>query len=242
MDPSFVSSQQRSETDPFHSEIHLCFETSLSFPPGKIRSEEDCNTLDTESDSEPKMPNLLIPRLLPMKTRQTPKFTLVLDLDETLVHSETIPLPIVDYTFQLTLDQGSFRIYVAYRPGLFDFLEVMCGLFEVVIFTASIQKYAEQVLKAIDPNAKLKYRFYRESCVEIKGALVKDLRVLGRDLGQVAIIDNSEHSYLCQPMNGILIPSWFHDRQDKALQRLVPMLLQMSQAEDVREFLKSYKY
>ena len=63
------------------------------------------------------------PPFLPKKTSEH-KFTLVLDLDETLVH------------FQETEDSGQFLV----RPFAQSFLAEMGKYFEVVIFTAALQE------------------------------------------------------------------------------------------------------
>ena len=181
-------------------------------------------------------------KILPMKTRKSPRVTLVLDLDETLVHSELNELTNSNLTFSIRLNQQLCTIYVAYRPGLFDFFQAVCSVFEVVIFTASMRAYAEQVLRALDPHYRLKFKFYRESCIEVQGNYIKDLRLLGRDLKHVAIIDNSEQAFYCQPENGILIPSWFNDQNDRELEKLLPMLEQMKSCDDVREFLRNNKH
>ena len=180
----------------------------FSAPILHTQNEEDSRTYDTDSETEAKI--FIKPpgyKILPMKTRKTPKITLVLDLDETLVHSEMSNLPHSDHVFKIKLNQEVYNIYVAYRPGLLNFLQFVCSAFEVVIFTASMKAYAEQVLRAIDPCYRLKYKFYRDSCIEVKGNYVKDLRLLGRDLSHVAIIDNSEQAFYCQPENGIHISS-----------------------------------
>ena len=71
------------------------------------QTEEDSHTHDTDSETEAKL-FLKQPayKILPMKTRKTPKITLVLDLDETLVHSEMNKLPHSDHAFKIKLNQG----------------------------------------------------------------------------------------------------------------------------------------
>ena len=110
-----------------------------------------------------------------------------------------------------------------------------------MIFTASMKAYAEQVLKEIDPKYLLRYKFYREACFEIDGNYIKDLRLLGRNLKHVVIIDNSAQAFSFQPDNGILISSWFDDPNDKELDKLIPYLNQLRQSEDIRDFLRTYK-
>jgi CTD small phosphatase-like protein 2 len=164
--------------------------------------------------------------------------TLVLDLDETLVHSEMVPTSTPNTIFKIRLNDILYNIYVYYRPGLLSFLNSVCNIYEVVIFTASMKPYAEQVLKALDPYNRLKYRFYRDCCTEMNGNYIKDLRVLGRDLSQVIIIDNSEIAFSFQPENGILIKSWFSDQTDRELDSIQSFLMSLSECEDVRPALR----
>lgn len=246
MDPPEIPSPKRADL----YQLQTCFPELTAKTPNLIFSapimhthtEEDSHTYDTDSEVESKI-EIKPPsyKILPMKTRKTPRVTLVLDLDETLVHSEMTPITNPDHIFKIRLNHDLYNIYVAYRPGLLAFLQTVCSAFEVVIFTASMRAYAEQVLKALDPQYRLRYKFYRESCVEVKGNYVKDLRLLGRDLAQVVIIDNSEPAFYCQPENGILIPSWFNDQNDRELEKLFPVLEGLRNSQDVREFLRSNK-
>ena len=87
--------------------------------------------------------------------------------------------------------------------------------FELVVFTASNPGYADQILNKIDPFRRvIRYRLYRDSCVEVKGNYVKDLRVLGRDLSRVIIVDNSVTSFAFQLENGVPIKTWVNDPLD----------------------------
>jgi len=71
--------------------------------------------------------------------------------------------------------------------------------FDIIIFTASTQAYADPILDHIDPDRVVKCRLYRESCSLIKNQIfVKDLRVLGRNLSNVLLVDNAPYSYLMQ--------------------------------------------
>lgn len=84
----------------------------------------------------------------PCKTRKTPEYTLVLDLDETLVHCSLCPLQMRDheFSFPISFQNVDYDVYVKTRPYLRDFLERMCENFEIIIFTAS-KKVRENKLK-----------------------------------------------------------------------------------------------
>lgn len=178
------------------------------------------------------------PVLLPKQTRSCPPTTLVLDLDETLVHSTLEPCDDADFTFSVNFNLEDHKVYVRCRPYLKEFMERVAGLFEIIIFTASQSIYAEQLLNVLDPKRKVfRHRVYRESCVFLEGNYLKDLSVLGRDLARVVMIDNSPQAFGFQVDNGIPIESWFDDRSDHELLSLLPFLESLIGVEDVRPLI-----
>ena len=150
------------------------------------------------------------------------KATLVLDLDETLVHASFTPGADGDLVFQLEIDERSFMVSVLYRPGAQAFLVKAARLFEVVIFTASMSVYADKVIDMLDTTRVVSGRLFRESCTYLSGSFIKDLSQLGRNLRRVVILDvpstqNSPTSYLYHPSNALPISSWYGDKEDTAL-------------------------
>ena len=130
------------------------------------------------------------------------------------------------------------KIFVLKRPGLEEFLKKASELYELVIYTASMSKYANPLLDKIDPRVTISYRLFREHCTFVGGGFVKDLSRLGRDLKNVIFIDNSPTSYAFQPFNAIPIKTWIDDKKDTQLYDFLPILELLAKADDVREYLK----
>ncbi len=91
---------------------------------------------------------------LPPKKSGDPKVTLVLDLDETLVHCSTEPLENAEMTFPVTYGGKEYQVYVRKRPYFENFLRRVSSMFEVVVFTASQEVYARKLLDLIDPHGR----------------------------------------------------------------------------------------
>jgi len=167
---------------------------------------------------------------------------MVLDLDETLVHSSFRPVPQYDLTFPVSVEGSTYTVYVKYRPFVHMFLQECSKLFETVIFTASLSVYADALMDRLDPGRALcPHRLFREHCSFTNNAYVKDLSLLGRDLTRVIICDNSPVAYLFQPRNAIPILSWFDDAKDTELRELVPWLHKLAAAQDVYPVLDEYR-
>ena len=170
--------------------------------------------------------------------KETNKKTLVLDLDETLVHSQFFEFSIPsDITIKIEIEKEIYDIHVLVRPGVEKFIETMKDYYEIIIFTASISKYADILMNIIDPNKYCPYRLFREHCSFVNNNYVKDLTRLGRDLKDIVIVDNSPLSYSFHPNNGLPILSWFDDFSDNELDKITPILIFLSNVEDVREYI-----
>jgi len=167
--------------------------------------------------------------------------TLVLDLDETLVHSSFKPIPNPDFIVPVEIEDQVHKVYVAKRPWVDKFMKEMGPYFEVVVFTASLSKYADPVLDLLDIHKVVRSRLFREACSNYKGNYVKDLNKLGRDLKNTIIIDNSPSSYLFHPENAVPVESWFDDEADTELDELIPFLKELSKTDNVRTFLEGRK-
>ncbi|OGE51680.1 hypothetical protein PENARI_c012G11322 [Penicillium arizonense] len=160
---------------------------------------------------------------------------LVLDLDETLVHSSFKVLERADFTIPVEIEGQYHNIYVIKRPGVDQFMKRVGELYEVVVFTASVSKYGDPLLDQLDIHNVVHHRLFRESCYNHQGNYVKDLSQVGRDLKETIIIDNSPTSYIFHPEHAIPISSWFSDAHDNELLDLIPVLedLAGTQVQDV---------
>lgn len=173
----------------------------------------------------------------PMPAGKAGKKTLVLDLDETLVRSQFNRPAHFDLKLPVRMEDRVYEVYVQVRPGTKDFLEEMAKHYELVIFTASLSKYANPLLDILDPQRLCTGRLFREHCKQITRLYMKDMSQLGRRIEDVILIDNSPNSYRLQPENAIPIISWFDDLADRELYRLTPLLVGLSRVPDVREVL-----
>lgn len=183
-------------------------------------------------------PPLLPPQIDEHKGRRT----LVLDLDETLVHCHPSllggsPPPELHLRIEVTSPPLNAHVYV--RPYARHLLSSAARLFEVVVFTASAAIYADQVLDYLDPHHRcVSYRLYRQHCTEIAGGHFKDLRRLGRRLEDVMLVDNSPLAVGMSPDNGIMVSSWFgDDESDVELLDLLNVLEQCCNQESIPAFL-----
>ena len=175
--------------------------------------------------------------LLPKKIDN--KKTLVLDLDETLIHSSFEQFNQKDdIKLKMKIKNEDYIIHVLKRPYLDDFLKIVTEKYEVVIFTASISDYANPLLDKLDPFHKISYRLFRENCTRTdNGLFIKDLNKLGRNLKDVIIIDNNPVSYTLNKMNGLPILTWHSIQSDNELIKLIPLLLYLTNVDDIRTII-----
>ena len=185
---------------------------------------------------------------------KTIKKTLILDLDETLVHSSLKPFSIkgeiaikinsnlINNNSNSNNNQNSsYMVYMLKRPYVDIFLSIVCDIFEVIIFTASTSDYANFIIDILDIEKKIKSRLFREHCIKIdKDRYIKNLYCLGRDLKTLIIIDNNPISYAVNMENGLPISSWESNPADNELIKLIPLLqfLSKKNISDVRPIIQ----
>ncbi|XP_066527075.1 carboxy-terminal domain RNA polymerase II polypeptide A small phosphatase 2 [Hoplias malabaricus] len=169
------------------------------------------------------------------------KICVVIDLDETLVHSSFKPINNADFIVPVEIEGTTHQVYVLKRPHVDHFLQRMGEMFECVLFTASLAKYADPVTDLLDKCGVFRTRLFRESCVFHQGCYVKDLSLLGRELNKTLILDNSPASYIFHPENAVPVLSWFDDVNDTELLNLLPVFEELSEVEDVCAKLKQLR-
>ncbi|XP_073402730.1 CTD small phosphatase-like protein 2-A isoform X5 [Dendrobates tinctorius] len=146
---------------------------------------------------------------IPCKTRSVPESTLVLDL-----------------------------VYLKLRPHVREFLETICKLYEIFVFTRAKKSYAENILEVLDPQKKLiRHRLYQEHCVCVSGRYVKDLNVLDRDLAKTVALDTLTYTLPFHLTNRVPVRRWSGNQSDNELLTLLPVLEQMTHMEDVRLYI-----
>jgi CTD nuclear envelope phosphatase 1 len=144
---------------------------------------------------------------VPNKQRKT----LILDLDETLIHSMSKGGRMNSgYMVEVRLNTASLGVngqggvgqhpilyWVNKRPFCDEFLRRVSKWFNLVVFTASVQEYADPVIDWLEQERKyFSARYYRQHCTYRQGAYIKDLSSVEPDLSSVMILDNSPLSYL----------------------------------------------
>ncbi|CAG8336411.1 unnamed protein product [Penicillium salamii] len=168
------------------------------------------------------------PKLLPDEDAEMRQpYTLVLSLEDLLVHSEW------------SREHG-WR--VAKRPGVDYFLRYLNQYYELVLFTSVPSMMADQVLRKLDPYRIIRWPLFREATRYKDGEYVKDLQYLNRDLSKVILIDTKEEHARFQPENAIVLDKWTGDPKDKTLVALIPFLEYLAGmgVEDVRTVIKSF--
>ena len=166
-----------------------------------------------------------------IKTKNRKKYSLILDLDETLVH------------FKMNNEDESEGV-LQIRPGVISFLEQVGKFYELIVFTAATQDYGDLLIDAIEENnLYFEHRFYRQHTVIIGNDFVKDLNRIGRPLDKIIIVDNMPQNFRLQKENGINIKAfWGEDSNDNALEELGKILINIAKdGGDVRVGLEKYR-
>ncbi|CAK68841.1 unnamed protein product (macronuclear) [Paramecium tetraurelia] len=165
------------------------------------------------------------------------KKTIVFDLDETLIHCQESNDDPSDTVLTIKFPTGeTVQAGINLRPYCREMLAILSQKYEIIVFTASHECYAQKVINYIDPDKKwIHHRFFRESCVVVDDGLhIKDLRVLGnRNLKDLVLVDNASYSFCFQIENGVPIIPFYDNSSDRELQYLTTYLLEVMQEQDI---------
>mmetsp|Transcript_6576 Transcript_6576/g.13319 ORF Transcript_6576/g.13319 Transcript_6576/m.13319 type:complete len:366 (-) Transcript_6576:335-1432(-) len=187
----------------------------------------------------------------PQAAQDRGKLTVVLDVDETLIHSrlsahqeqfrqaeERKEATVAVEEFTITLADGEV-VHVNKRPGLDKFLAYASENYELFAYTAGLEEYARPLLDWLDPKGTIfRGRLYRDSCLFMRGYYLKDLQRLERPLNRIVLVDNNAFCFLPQLSNGVPISSWYDDPNDTALSVLATFLERIRDEKDIRPFLR----
>jgi TFIIF-interacting CTD phosphatase-like protein len=148
--------------------------------------------------------------------------TLILDLDETLVHATRQPL---DHEPDFVV--GPFVVYR--RPFLNEFIAYCFEAFDVAVWTSSGREYADAVVRQVFGDRPLQFFWTAERCTQrtnletYERYNVKDLRKvrrLGISLEQTLMVDDSPEKLERAYGNHIWIPPFEGDKSDVELRHL----------------------
>ncbi len=208
------------------STLNEYFKKKIYLDENNINSEDNNLNLENHQTKKNGISNLRNKINLPKKDIKK-IFTLVLDLDETIISYKK-----------------DKRIFIP-RPGLNQFLSEISKLYEIILFTSAKQEYADPIIDLIDKDKIFfEKRLYRQHALLLNDTFVKDLTKLGRDLSKIIILDNRPQSYSLQKENGIYIKSFLgDDKNDNALIDLIPILKKIASNSynDVRKEIKKMK-
>lgn len=163
---------------------------------------------------------------------------LVLDLDETLIHcsgDKSLATNFDEEVEFVTPEGVQLTGFLNIRPHAIQFLENISKHYEVIIFTASMQYYADTIVDILDPFGKfVSALYYRESCSRTSSnKLVKDLSIFENiPLSDMILVDNNIYCMWLQPQNGVPILHFEFDRNDRELLSLETFLVQLHSVRD----------
>lgn len=168
---------------------------------------------------------MLLPDLHPMERHV---FTLVLDLNETLVYSDW------------TRERGwqTFK-----RPGVDAFLEHLAQFYEIVIYSDQSNMYVDPVIDRLDTKHCIRYRLSRAATKYENGKHYRDLSKLNRDPRKVIYLSGHAFDSSLQPENSVPIKPWKCEADDTALLDFIPFFefVARNSPADIRQVLESYK-
>ena len=168
---------------------------------------------------------------LPKINNNLYKYTLVLDLDETLIY--------------VRHSKNNNKRTLIIRPYLYEFLNRMKKIYELILFSFGTPEYVDPIINIIEKKEKyFEYKLYRQHATIAGNDFVKDLKKLGRDMNKILIVDNLPQTFKLNKENGICINAFYGDiNNDKnTLKNLAEILeeirFDVEETNDIRISLK----
>jgi hypothetical protein len=176
--------------------------------------------------------NMILPYI---KTKNIKKYSLVLDLEETLLHFNKN-------------SKNNKEGFIDIRPGTLKFLDDISQFYELIVFNEGEKNFTDFLIDTLEENKiYFEHRFYREHIIIDNNDIVKDLVRIGRSLDKILIVDNMKQNFKLQKDNGILIKSFYgkedySGRADTILEELAKILIKIAQeGGDLRKSIIKYK-
>ncbi|GJS17252.1 mitochondrial import inner membrane translocase subunit TIM50-like protein [Tanacetum coccineum] len=167
----------------------------------------------------------LLPDLHPLEQHV---FTLVLDLNETLLYSDW------------KRDRG-WRTFK--RPGVDEFLEQLAQYYEIIVYSDQQSMYVDPIVDRLDAKHIIRHRLSRAATRYQDGKHYRDLSKLNRDPARVLYISGNALESCLQPENCVPVKPWKCEADDTALVDLIPFLeyVARNRPADIRPVLASFQ-
>jgi RNA polymerase II subunit A small phosphatase-like protein len=167
---------------------------------------------------------------------------LVLDLDETLIHSSPERKSLCQPAFMLLDEDQRQHYYVYKRPFVDVFLKFLAPIYKIVVYTASFPSYSDPILDTIDPPpSSISRCLSNNMLVETKlYGMQKDLTLVSKEHmpNRLIMVDNSSIACMANQENLYVINSFrAHQPYDKELLSLLLLFVNMRDMQDVRAVL-----
>lgn len=159
---------------------------------------------------------------------------LALDLDETLIHSESLDSP-YNYSHQCDLIIKELNIGVWVRPYIYSFLEFCQSNFDLYLFSAGSHEYTNAILRTLQLEKYFLFKLDRSYCIKVGGIFVKDLSIFS-EYNDGLLVDNNLFSFSLNLDQGFLVSPFIYNKSDEELKDAEEFLrekLEESQREEI---------
>ncbi|KAL7716433.1 Mitochondrial import inner membrane translocase subunit TIM50 [Entamoeba marina] len=178
-----------------------------------------------------KSKSFLLPQLSDNKT------TVVLDLDETLIHTHLQPFNVSSDHFTITIDGNDYLVSI--RPHVRYFLKSLSKKYEVVLFTAGTERYANQIIEELERDENFfTHKLYQNSCKNKFGHLLKNASKLGRDLKKVVCVDDNHYAWKSTE-NLITCKRYNGGDEDSELIQILQKIEEITKGDDIRTRIRT---